>query len=89
MEGKNMVNKKEICDKIIAIYPEIGECGINVDVEWDKDKTTWVVKLERGGRKLITHLEPEDADACMEGRQCVSLGVQIEQLKDNIKQMPT
>lgn len=83
-----MVDKKEICDRIIAIYPEIGECGINVDVDWDNEKNTWIVNLERGGRKLKTHLEPEDADACMQGRQCVALGVQIEQLKENIEKMP-
>jgi len=30
-------------------------------------------------------LEPEDADGCMEGKQCVSLGLQIAQLKANIE----
>jgi len=83
-----MVDKKEICDKIISIYPEIGECGINVDVAWDDTKKTWIVNLERSGHKLITHLEPEDTEACLQGKQCVSLGVQIEQLKDNIEKMP-
>ena len=28
-----MFNKKALCDKIKEIYPEIGECGIDVDVE--------------------------------------------------------
>jgi hypothetical protein len=32
-------------------------------------------------------LEQADADLCMEGKQCVSLGLEIAQLKDNIKQL--
>jgi hypothetical protein len=37
--------------------------------------------LKKDGRELQTYLEPEDADGCMVGRQCVSLGLQIAQLK--------
>ena len=80
-----MHEKKELCDKINEIYPEIGECGINVDVQWDEGKKAWVVDLKSGEHELTTHLEPEDADGCMEGKQCVSLGLQIAQLKANIE----
>lgn len=30
-----MHDKKELCEKIKSIYPDIGECGIDVDVEYD------------------------------------------------------
>ena len=83
--GKKMHDNKELCDKIREIYPEIGECGINIDTEWDADKNAWAVDLKSEGHELKTYLEPEDADGCMDGKQCVSLGLQIAQLKANIK----
>lgn len=80
-----MHDKEELCKKIRDIYPEIGECGIDLDVEWSGEKNAWVVDLKKGGHELTTHLEPDDADGCMENRQCVSLGLQIAQLKSNIE----
>jgi hypothetical protein len=82
-----MMTREQLCTKIEAIYPEIGACGIDVDVEWDEVKRAWVVDLKRGDRELITHLEDQDAEACMQGRQCVALGLQIAQLKSNIERM--
>ena len=81
-------DKQELCDKIREIYPEIGECDINIDTEWDEEKKVWVVDLEKGGKELKTFLEPEDADNCIQGKQCVSLGLQIAQLKSNIENLP-
>lgn len=80
-----MHDKKELCEKIKSIYPDIGECGIDIDVNWEETKKAWVVDLKKDHHELTTHLEPEDADGCIEGRQCVSLGLQIAQLKANIK----
>lgn len=82
-----MHNKKELCEKIRSIYPDIGECGIDVDVEYDKTKKAWVVDLKKGEHELKTHLELQEADECMEGKKCVSLGLQIGQLRANIEKM--
>ncbi len=79
-----MYDKKELCDKIRDIYPDIGECGINVDVEYDDEKKAWVVDLKKDQHELKTYLESEDAETCMNGKQCIGLGLQIAQLKDNI-----
>ena len=79
-----MHDKQELCNKIIDLYPEIGECGINVDVNFDKTKEVWIVDLKKEGHELKHHLEIPDADQCMEGKQCVSLGLEIAQLKKNI-----
>jgi hypothetical protein len=73
-------DNKELCDKIRSIYPEIGRCGINLTVNYDQEKKAWAVELKRDERRLLTYLEPQDADACMEGKQCVHLGLQISQL---------
>ncbi len=83
-----MYDKRELCEKIKEIYPDIGECGIDVDVEYDEKKKAWVVDLKKGKHELKTHLEPEEASDCMGGKQCVSLGLQIAQLRANIERMP-
>ena len=82
------MDRQELCKKIQEIYPDIGECAINVDVEYDEGKKAWVVHLEKDGKRLDTYLEDQDAQSCMEGRQCVSLGLQISQLVQNIKSKP-
>lgn len=82
-----MYNKKELCEKIKGIYPDIGECGIDVDIEYDEGKKAWIVDLKKDHHELKTHLEPAEADQCMEGKQCVSLGLQVAQLKANIERM--
>jgi hypothetical protein len=82
------MDKQELCEKIRSIYPDIGECGIDVDVGYDKDNERWTVYLKKDKKALKTFLEPDDARLCMEGQQCVSLGIEINQLKDSIDRMP-
>lgn len=79
-----MHSKEELCKKIAALYPDIGTCGIDLAVTHDPEKKVWVIDLKKGPHELKHHLEIPDADACMEGRQCVSLGLEIAQLKKNI-----
>ncbi len=82
-----MHDNEELCSKIRSIYPEIGECGINVDVNFDEGENAYVVDLTQGEHHLKTFLDENDANACMDGKQCVNLGVDIGQLKDRIKQV--
>ena len=83
-----MINKEELCQKIIALYPDIGRCGIDVKVEFDEDQNSWVVDLKKDKIELKTFLEEGDAEKCMIGEQCVSLGIEIAQLRANIERMP-
>lgn len=83
-----MIDKKELCQKIVALYPDVGQCGIDVKVEFDQDQNTWVVDLKKDKIELKTFLEEGDAEKCMLGEQCVSLGIEIAQLKANIERMP-
>ena len=83
-----MIDKNELCEKIRSIYPDIGECGIAVNVEYDETNNRWVVDLKQGERELKTFLEDGDAEKCLNGIQCVSLGVEIAQLRGNIERMP-
>ncbi len=82
------MDKRALCEKIQEIYPEIGQCGIDVDVEYDEEKGSWVVHLSQAGQKLDTYLESQEAEACMIGKQCVSLGIQVSELARNIKERP-
>jgi len=82
-----MYNKDQICEKIRSVYPDIGECGIDINVEYEEANKAWVVHLKKDSYELKTYLEPEDANLCMEGKQCIGLGLQISQLMNNIKEM--
>ncbi|MEW6426501.1 MAG: hypothetical protein AB1568_00555 [Thermodesulfobacteriota bacterium] len=80
-----MMNKEQLCNKILELYPDIGACGLDLRVEYDAGKKAWAVDLEKDGHRLRHYLEDPDADACMHGRQCVALGLEIAQLKKNIQ----
>jgi hypothetical protein len=80
-----MHDKEELCNKIRTIYPELGECGVDVTVEFSEEKKAWIVDLKKDKHELTTHLDLTDADACIEGKECVHLGSQISQLIANIR----
>jgi hypothetical protein len=82
-----MMDKAKLCEKIRELYPDIGECGIDVKVDYDNEQKTWVVDLKKDRIELKTFLEQGDAEMCMDGKQCVSLGLEIAQLRDNIAKL--
>jgi len=82
-----MHTKEELCEKIKAVFPEIGACGINLKVDYDQGNKAWVVDLKKDQHELKTFLEDSEAQECMDGKQCVSLGLQIGQLRRNIEQL--
>ena len=83
-----VISLPELCEKIRVLYPDIGECGIDVDVEYDEEQRARVVHLRKEKYELKTFLEQGDAGKCVDGIQCVSLGIEIAQLKDSIERMP-
>jgi hypothetical protein len=82
-----MIDKNELCQKIQEIYPDIGECGIDVNVAFDQANQRWTVDLKKDSQQLKTFLEEGDAELCLQGKQCVSLGVEIAQLRGNIERL--
>ena len=80
-----MIDKNKLCQKIQEIYPEIGQCDIELTVDFDKRQNALVVSLKKDSHELKHFLEKPDAAACMEGKQCVALGIEIAQLMKNIK----
>jgi hypothetical protein len=79
-----MFTKEELCKKITDMYPEIGQCGIDIGVHFDDEKKAWVVDLVKDSKNLKHYLELPEADDCMAGNKCVSLGLEIAQLRKNI-----
>ena len=79
-----MYDKETLCEKIRQLYPDIGACGLDLKVSYDQIQKHWVVELRKDNQYLKHYLPTEDADTCMDGKQCVSLGLEIAQLKDNI-----
>ena len=83
--GYIMYSDNELCERITALYPDIGECGIDIKVDYDESQKAWLVHLKKDSHTLNHFLEMIDADKCMEGKQCVALGLEIAQLKKNIE----
>lgn len=75
----------ELSAKLKEMYPEITEHNIDLDLEYKEDKDYWVIKLAKGDHKLHTLLNKEDADACLDGVQCIYLGVQLGQFVKNFE----
>jgi hypothetical protein len=82
-----MHTNKTICEKIRSIYPDIGDCGEHLNVNYDQVKGVWAIDLKNGNRHLKTYLEPHDIDTCVEGNQCFGIGLQVNQLKDNLDRL--
>lgn len=81
--GYTIVALKE---KIMEMYPEIEKHGISVGLTFDEGKNAYIVKFEKEGQELTTHLEKKDADDCMNNIKCVYLGIQIEQFIKNFEE---
>jgi hypothetical protein len=81
-----MLDKQELCQKIIELYPDLETQGITVDAFYSTAKGTWIVELKRGEHTLQHHLAKHDAKDCMDDKQCVSLGLEISQHIKNIQE---
>ena len=43
-----MIDKDQLCRKIRDIYPDIGECGVDINVAFDETNQRWAVDLKKG-----------------------------------------
>ncbi|MBU4277799.1 MAG: hypothetical protein KKC30_13745 [Proteobacteria bacterium] len=79
------MNKDDLAAKLKEMYPEITQHDLTLGLEFKADKDYWVVKLSKGDHLMHTLLDQKDATACIEGTQCVYLGVQIGQFVKNFE----
>ncbi len=66
-------------DKILEFHPEIAAKRINLIVSFDQESNRYALKFGKEGQELGAFLSKQDADACMEGKKCVNLAVQVAQ----------
>jgi len=52
-----MYDREALCEKIRELYPDIGECGIDVDVDYDEEQKSWTVNLKKDHIELKHFLE--------------------------------
>ncbi|WP_163338545.1 hypothetical protein [Desulfopila sp. IMCC35008] len=79
-----MFTEKQLCEKIVSLYPDIGVCGIDIKVALDHSEKAWVVHMNKDTHSLDHFLALMDAERCMQGKECLALGLDIAQLKKNI-----
>lgn len=77
----------EVKAKIHQMYPKIDKHGVAATVTFDQAKKTYVLDLKKGPHHLSTFIDKADADKCMEGVECIHLGVQIAQFLENFKKV--
>ncbi len=74
-----MYGKEELCKKLHELYPKIGACDCDLAVDWDTEKSVWKIDFNKDGRQLTHYLEDDDASACLEGKKCIGLGIELGQ----------
>jgi hypothetical protein len=74
---------EDLKNKILEMYPEVKAQGFNVNIYYNGEKQSYIIRFQRGTSELITHLDKNDADDCMNNIKCVYLGVQIGQFIKN------
>jgi hypothetical protein len=84
-ECEMSVDIKALQAKLKEIYPEIDRHKLTLETCFDDKKDAWIVQLSKGSHELRTHLEKKDAEECIDGIECVYLGVQIGQFVKNFE----
>lgn len=64
-------------NKIMEMYPEIEENGVQMGLVFNGEKDTYFVSFRKGRNVFATHLQKTEADAFMDGIRFVFLGSQI------------
>ena len=79
------VDSNVLKSKLQEMYPEIEKHQLDLSLNFDANKDAWIVDLKHQQHELTTHLERKDAEACLDGVQCIYLGVQIAQFIKNFE----
>jgi len=74
---------EDLKNKILEMYPEVKAQGFNINVYYNEEKQAYIIRFQKGTAELITHIDKQDADDCMNNVKCVYLGVQIGQFIKN------
>ncbi len=76
---------EDLKKKLLEMYPEIKKHDISMGLDFSEAKNAYIIKFKKDVHELTTHLEKKDADDCMNGIECVYLGVQVAQFMKNFE----
>ena len=76
-----MLTNKQVCDRLSAIYPDFGQCGENIDVDWDQENQAWAIDFGYDGYRIRHYLENEDAAVCIIDNRCVGMAIEFGQFR--------
>ncbi|MDH5202007.1 MAG: hypothetical protein OEZ31_09125 [Nitrospirota bacterium] len=76
---------EDLKKKLLEMYPEIKKHDISMGLDFSEAKNAYIIKFKKDVHELTTHLEKKDADDCMNGIECVYLGVQVSQFMKNFE----
>lgn len=75
--------KEGLKKKLLDMYPEITTYDLSVEIDFDKGRNAWVVTFMKGNKSRHAFLNKGDANACVDGNECIYLGILIAQyIKD-------
>jgi len=75
--------------KINDIFPEIEKNGILIGLVFNEDKNAYFINFRKGRTVFASHLQKNEADACMEGSKFVFLGSQTGRWMKNFVAIQT
>jgi hypothetical protein len=78
---------EELKDKIHEMYPDIDNYGVPSSLTFDEAKNAYVLELKKDPYHLVTYIDKEDGDKCMDNIECIHLGVQVGQFLENFKKV--
>lgn len=80
-----MNTRDQVCRTLRTLSPDVGPCGDRIQTAYDLENQAWVLTLKQDNKELKTYVDNEDVALCMEGKQCLGLGFELFQLKDNLR----
>lgn len=70
-----MYDRIDLCSKLTEVMPELGVCGVDIDVNHDDALSAWRISYDAAGKRGVSFLDEEDVDRCLNGRECLSLAM--------------
>ena len=48
-----MFDRKEVCQKVTELNPDLGTCGIEIDTFYSKAKRSWIIVSKKGDHDIV------------------------------------
>jgi hypothetical protein len=78
-----MFDKKEVCQRVTELNPDLGACEIDIDTFYSSAKKSWIIVSQKGDHDIVHYLNKQDIKKCLDDVQCFSLGIDVAQLTEH------